>query len=70
MIVSEFAFVWIVSLLTSVVAGVWVIVDAVRLQRALKQRPPDMSDRIFGSIIGMAVGIIGVLGVLEYHLGG
>lgn len=57
------------ALITGVVAGYWVIIDSVRLRRALGEDKTDLvvRDRIFGSLIGIAVGMIGVFGSLNYY---
>jgi hypothetical protein len=70
MIVSFEFFEWFVTALIFVVSVVWLGVDTVRLRRALRDvGAPNRHDRIFGSIIGLAVATVGVVGVLLYHLG-
>ena len=75
MIVSPLVFTWFCSVLTFVVAAIWIVVDLVRLSRALRDRAlgaapaPEVHDRVFGSVIGMIVGAIGMAGVLHFHLG-
>lgn len=71
MIVPHEIYIWFVSVLTFGTAGSWIVVDIVRLRRALAEREdtPARHDRIFGSIIGVVVGLVGVVGVLRYHLG-
>lgn len=55
---------------TAGVAGWWVIVDALRLRRSLREQPRTawVRDRIFGSIVGIATGVVGVGGIVLYHL--
>ena len=71
MIVSHHTFMLIVGAQTLVVALAWFVVDLVRLRRDLRaaERNAEWRDRMFGYIIGMACGVIGVAGVLKYHLG-
>jgi hypothetical protein len=56
-------------LLTGLVAGYWIVVDSVRLRRAMREdrADPVVRDRIFGSIVGILVGAIGVFGSLNYY---
>lgn len=60
------------ALLTGGVAAYWVAIDSVRLRRAVvayKQDRADLSvrDRVFGSVMGIVVGLVGVLGTLDYY---
>ena len=68
MITSHQNFVWFVSALTMGVAAPWFVVDIIRLRRALRS-PESRHDRVFGSIIGLMVSAIGIIGVLRHHLG-
>lgn len=68
MIVSPAYFLWFCTALVAGTAGSWLIVDIVRLRRALPEGKK-AHDRIFGSIIGLIVAAIGIIGVLRYHLG-
>jgi hypothetical protein len=67
-IISAHAYVWFVSLCTGLAAVYWIGIDSVRLSRALKgdHADPAVRDRIFGSIIGLLVGVVGVVGVLHF----
>jgi len=67
---SQAAFGWVVTALTGGVAGVWGVVDVIRLRRALREdrRQPVVRDRIFGSVIGLAISALGVTGAILYHL--
>jgi hypothetical protein len=71
MIVSHVHYIWFVTALTFGVSASWLVVDLVRLRRALAEREatPARHDRIFGSIIGLVVALVGIGGVLRYHLG-
>jgi hypothetical protein len=69
-LISPEVFGWIMSALTLGLAGPWIAVDLVRLRRALADdaaRAP-VRDRIFGSIIGLCMGAIGLTGVVLYNL--
>jgi hypothetical protein len=69
-LVSPEVFGWVMSALTLGLAGPWIVVDTIRLRRALAEdatRAP-VRDRIFGSIVGLAMGAIGVTGVVLYNL--
>ncbi|MCG8417505.1 MAG: hypothetical protein MJE77_06120 [Proteobacteria bacterium] len=51
-------------------SATWLVVDIVRLRRALAmEEGDDRHDRVFGSIIGVIMAAIGVAGVLKFHLG-
>jgi hypothetical protein len=70
MIVSELVFIWFCTIMSAGVAGAWTIVEVFRLKRVLGEdlSRPIVRDRLFGSLIGLAVGIIGVTGAIRYHL--
>lgn len=75
MIVSHQHFIWFVTVVTVGTGLVWLVVDTVRLRRALAARAVTAAergarhDRIFGSIIGLMVALVGIIGMLRYHLG-
>ncbi|HUQ06498.1 MAG TPA: hypothetical protein VM261_28540 [Kofleriaceae bacterium] len=61
------------TLITGVVAAYWVAIDTVRLRRALaayRQNRGDLSlrDRVFGSVMGLLVGAVGVAGSVAYYV--
>lgn len=68
-IMSADAFKWFLTILTGGLAGSWLIYDAVNLVRirGANKRDPIVRDKIFGYIIGMAIGILGVIGCLRFH---
>lgn len=68
MIVSHQAFMYFCSLATAGLAGSWLIYDAIRLRR-FWPRGRAAHDEIFGSVIGIAVSLIGLLGVVRFHWG-
>jgi hypothetical protein len=60
------------ALLTGGVAAYWIAIDSVRLRRAVGAYRKDrgdlgLRDRVFGSITGILVGIVGVFGTLDYY---
>jgi hypothetical protein len=69
-LVSVAVFGWIVTALAVGLAAPWIVVDIVRLRRALREdvKLPVVRDRIFGSIVGMAIGAIGLIGAVLYQL--
>ena len=64
LIVSPRDFQWFVTLLTGGVAAYWIVVDSLRLRGALRDDAsrPSVKDRIFGSIVGLTIGVIGIVG--------
>ena len=71
MIVSDYAFGWVVTMCTVVVAVAWLYVDFRRLSQALREdrRDPVVRDRIFGAFIGFGICLSGVIGVIAYRMG-
>jgi hypothetical protein len=69
MIVPHLYYVWFVTLVTGVVAAYWIGIDSYRLRKALRGDRSDAAirDRIFGSIIGIIIGLVGVAGVIMHH---
>jgi hypothetical protein len=68
-LVSHDTYWWFISLLTGGVATYWIGIDSYRLKKALAgdRADPAIRDRIFGSLIGIIVGFVGVAGVLLHH---
>ena len=69
-LVSETVFVWFLSLLTGLVAGAWFFYDGLKLfwLRHADKTQPMVHDKRFGYSVGVLIGLIGVIGVLKYHL--
>jgi uncharacterized protein YqgC (DUF456 family) len=67
-IVSHEHYLWFCVLAVAIVAAAWIVVDVVRLRRALvaDRRRGAVRDQIFGSVLGIIVGIVGVVGVVLY----
>lgn len=68
-LVSPTVFAWFVTIVTGGVAGAWGVYDAISLVRARNadSRDPLVGDRRFGYVIGIAIGVIGVMGCLRFH---
>jgi len=64
LILSHRGFQWFVVAITGGASAYWVLIDSVRLRRALREdhRLPPVRDRIFGSIVGLAIAAIGIVG--------
>ena len=63
---SHASYIWFVSVVTGGAAAYWIGIDSYRLRKALAgdRKDPAIRDRIFGSIVGIMVGCVGVGGVL------
>ena len=70
MIVSHTLYIWSVTLMAWGLGGSWTIVELVRLRRALAEdrRDPVVRDRIFGSLVGLLICVVGVALATKYHL--
>jgi hypothetical protein len=68
-LVSQSVFAWFVTILTGGLAGSWLVYDVINLIRARRadSRDPLVRDRRFGYLIGIAIGIVGVVGCLRFH---
>ena len=68
-VMSVTAFKWLVTFLTGGLAGVWLLYDTWNLvrTRGMDVADPVNADRRFGYLIGIAIGAIGVFGVLRFH---
>jgi len=68
-LMSPTAFKWFLTILTGGLAGSWFFYDTfnlIRIRNADKQ-DPIVRDKIFGYIMGIVIGIVGVLGCLRFH---
>ena len=76
MLFSQSVFDWILTLIVTGLCTVWIFWDGPLLVRLLRESSRDESrrgdkahaDKIFGSIIGLALCMLGLLGVLNFHL--
>ena len=68
-LVSHEAFRWILTGLTGLLAGSWLIYDSINLVRlrGADFSDPLVRDKRFGYVIGMVIGLAGVLGCLLFH---
>jgi hypothetical protein len=68
-LVSTEVFRGFLSVMTAGVAGIWGTIDAIRLVklRDADSRDPIVRDKRFGYAIGVAVGIVGVVGTLRFN---
>lgn len=68
-LVSATTYTWFLSSVIGLVAAYWIGIDSYRLKKALAgdRADPAIRDRIFGSVIGIIVGFVGLLGVWLHH---
>ena len=66
-IVSETVFRWMITGLTAGVGGTWGVIDGSRLWRLRNAGPdPLLGDKRFGYGVGVAIGIVAILGCLMF----
>ena len=70
MIVSHATFMTAISVTSVAVSAWWISVDALRLRRSVREQPRTgwVRDRIFGSVIGITCGLIGLVGIALFNL--
>jgi len=68
-ILPEDIYRWLTTALIAGLALGWGVVDTVRLRAALRddRSDPVVRDRIFGSLIGLAIAVLGVIVVVRYN---
>jgi hypothetical protein len=68
-LVSPLAFKWFLTILTGGLASVWLVYDSINLIRSRNadRTDPVVRDKHFGYVMGIAIGIIGVVGTLRFH---
>lgn len=68
-IVDVNAFKWFLTIMTGVLAGVWVLYDLRNLivTRKLDRADPIVRDRHFGYVMGIVIGLVGVIGSLKFN---
>ncbi len=61
---------WFVTVGTMALSLVWLIYDTRNLLRlrGADRRNPLVRDKLFGYVIGIITAIVGIVGVLRYHL--
>ena len=68
-LVNPTVFKALLSLATGGLAGVWLVYDAFNLwrTRGADRSDPIVRDKRFGYVIGMAIGVIGLIGVARFN---
>ena len=68
-LVSADAFNWFLTLVTGIVAGGWLVYDAISLVRTRRadRSDPIVRDKHFGYVMGMIIGVIGLVGTLKFQ---
>ena len=68
-ILSDAAFVWVLTALTGGVSTAWLLYDARNLwrSRGADGGDPLVRDRRFGYVMGVIIALIGVVGALRHH---
>ena len=68
-VMSVTAFKWLITLLTGGLAGAWLLYDTWNLirSRGVDVTDPVNADKRFGYLMGIAIGAVGVVGVLRFH---
>ncbi len=66
LLVSHETFRWFVTIVTGGAASYWLVIDSLRLRKALAgdRAKGAVRDQIFGSFVGLTIGIIGVVGAV------
>lgn len=61
---------WFVTIGTMALSVVWLVYDTRNLLRlrGADRKNPLVRDKLFGYVIGIITAIIGIVGVLRYHL--
>ena len=69
MIVSQAVFTAFITVFLVLSAAGWGTVEALRLRRTLREDTSDpvVRDQIVGSIVGIAIGLLGLLGVAHHY---
>jgi len=67
--VSADVVIWIITLGTAGLCSFWLVWDLLRLRR-FWSKGRAAQDEIFGAFIGISIAIMGIIGVLRFHLSG
>ena len=70
MIVSHDVFIGFITLILLASSAGWAIRDVLFLRRVRRSEtdPVVRRDKTFGALAGMSIGLVGIIGVLRYHL--
>lgn len=70
MIVSHDVFIVFITLILVASSVGWAVRDVLFLRRVRREEPDPVvrRDKIFGALMGMSIGLLGIVGVLRYHL--
>jgi len=66
--ISETPLAWIGTLLVGGLSAFWLVWDGLRLRRYLP-KGREAHDEIFGSLIGLLIAAIGIIGVIRFWSG-
>lgn len=69
MIVSHEVFIWWCSVMVGGLSVAWLVYDVILLRRAWP-RGREAHDQIFGSIVGITIAVLGIIGVVSLHARG
>lgn len=69
-LVPQAVITWLVTVGTMVLSLAWLVYDTRNLLRlrGADRKNPLVRDRLFGYVIGIVTAIVGIVGVLRYHL--
>jgi len=69
-LVPQAVITWLVTIGTMVLSLAWLVYDTRNLLRlrGADRKNPLVRDRLFGYAIGIVTAIVGIVGVLRYHL--
>lgn len=69
-ILSQTFVTWFVTVGTMALSVVWLVYDTRNLLRlrGADRKNPLVRDKLFGYVIGIITAIVGIVGVLRYHL--
>ena len=68
-ILSDAQFSWFLTLAVGLLAVAWLVYDVINLVRVrgADGRDPVVSDKRFGYMMGIVIGLVGIIGVLRFR---